>query len=73
MRVLVAGATGAIGRPLIDGLKQHGHSVFGLVRSSESARILTETGAETVIAMRSTRTRSGLRLGMCALMPSSMS
>jgi nucleoside-diphosphate-sugar epimerase len=34
---------------LIDGLKQHGHNVFGLVRSSESARILTEMGAETVI------------------------
>src|SRR5215469_63013 len=49
MRVLVAGATGAIGRPLIDGLKQHGHSVFGLVRSSESVRMLTEMGAEAVI------------------------
>jgi len=49
MRVLLAGATGAIGRPLIRGLKQHGHSAFGLVRSSESARMLTEMGAEAVI------------------------
>ena len=49
MRVLVAGATGAIGRPLIRGLKQHGHSVFGLVRSAESTRLLTEMGAEAVI------------------------
>ena len=49
MRVLLAGATGAIGRPLIRGLKQHGHSVFGLVRSAESTRMLTETGAEAVI------------------------
>ena len=49
MRVLLAGATGAIGRPLIHGLKQHGHSVFGLVRSAESTRMLTEMGAETVI------------------------
>ena len=52
MRVLLAGATGAIGRPLIRGLKQHGHSVFGLVRSaksSESTRMLTEMGAEAVI------------------------
>jgi uncharacterized protein YbjT (DUF2867 family) len=49
MRVLLAGATGAIGRPLIRGLKQHGHSVFGLVRSAESARMLTEMGAEAVI------------------------
>jgi len=49
MRVLLAGATGAIGRPLIRGLKQHGHSAFGLVRSSESARMLTEMGAEALI------------------------
>ena len=42
MRVLLAGATGAIGRPLIRGLKQHGHSVFGLVRSAESTRMLTD-------------------------------
>jgi nucleoside-diphosphate-sugar epimerase len=49
MRVLLAGATGAIGRPLIRGLKQHGHSVFGLVRSAESMRMLTVMGAEAVI------------------------
>ena len=48
MRVLLAGATGAIGRSLIDGLKQHGHSAFGLARSAESARILAEMGAEPV-------------------------
>jgi len=29
MRVLLAGATGAIGRPLIRGLREHGHGVFG--------------------------------------------
>src|SRR6266850_828230 len=49
MRVLLAGATGAIGRPLIRGLRQHGHSVFGLVRSAESTRMLTEMGAEALI------------------------
>src|SRR5215469_14042960 len=49
MRVLLAGATGAIGRPLIRGLKQHGHSVFGLVHSAESTHVLTEMGAEAVI------------------------
>jgi 2-alkyl-3-oxoalkanoate reductase len=49
VRVLLAGATGAIGRPLIRGLKQHGHSVFGLARSAESTRMLTEMGAEAVI------------------------
>jgi nucleoside-diphosphate-sugar epimerase len=49
MRVLVAGATGAIGRPLIRGLKQQGHSVFGLARSAEPAGTLAEMGAEAVI------------------------
>jgi nucleoside-diphosphate-sugar epimerase len=34
---------------LIHGLKQHEHSVFGLVRSAESTRMLTEMGAEAVI------------------------
>jgi 2-alkyl-3-oxoalkanoate reductase len=49
MRVLLAGATGAIGRPLICALKQQGHSVFGLVRSTKSASTLAEMGAEAVI------------------------
>ena len=49
MRVLLAGATGAIGRPLIRCLIQHGHSVFGFVRSAESTHMLTEMGAEAVI------------------------
>src|SRR5580700_4169703 len=49
MRVLLAGATGAIRRPLIRGLIHHGHSVFGLVRSAESTPMLTEMGAEAVI------------------------
>jgi nucleoside-diphosphate-sugar epimerase len=49
MRVLLAGATGAIGRPLIHALKRHGYSVFGLVRSAESARFLAELGAEPLI------------------------
>src|SRR6202047_5650389 len=52
MRVRLAGATGAIGRPLIHDLKQHRHSVFGLVRSAkspESTHMLTEMGAEALI------------------------
>ena len=49
MRVLLAGATGAIGSPLICGLKQHGHSVFGLVRSTESTHTLAEMYAEDLI------------------------
>jgi nucleoside-diphosphate-sugar epimerase len=35
---------------LIRGLKQHGHSVFGLVRSAESMHMLTEMGAEALIS-----------------------
>src|SRR5215469_12662928 len=49
MRVLLAGATGAIGRPLIRSLKQNGHSLFCLVRSAESTRILGDMGAEALI------------------------
>jgi nucleoside-diphosphate-sugar epimerase len=49
MRVLLAGATGAIGRPLIRGLKQRGHTVIGLVRSAERTRVLAEMDAEAVI------------------------
>jgi nucleoside-diphosphate-sugar epimerase len=50
MRLLVAGATGAIGRPLIRSLKESGHTVFGLVRSPDSGRALAEMGAEAVTA-----------------------
>ena len=65
MRVLVAGATGAIGRPLIRGLKQRGHSVFGLVRaakSPDSTRTLTEMGAEALIgdALDATSVRAAI-------------
>jgi nucleoside-diphosphate-sugar epimerase len=48
MKVLVAGATGAIGRPLIRLLKESGHAVFGLARSSDAERALVEMGAEAV-------------------------
>jgi nucleoside-diphosphate-sugar epimerase len=49
MRLLLAGPTGAIGPPLIRGLKQQRHWVFGLVRSAESTRILAEMDVEAVI------------------------
>ena len=50
MKVLVAGATGAIGRPLIRRLKESGHAVFGLARSSGSASAIVEMGAEAITA-----------------------
>jgi 2-alkyl-3-oxoalkanoate reductase len=50
MRILLAGATGAIGRPLIRCLREGGHTVFGMARSPESARVLAEAGAGAVTA-----------------------
>jgi nucleoside-diphosphate-sugar epimerase len=50
MRVLIAGATGAIGRPLVQCLRASRHDVFALTRSPASASALNEIGAEAVIA-----------------------
>jgi nucleoside-diphosphate-sugar epimerase len=50
MRVLIAGATGAIGRPLIRCLKQDRHTVFALVRSPDSSHVVTQLGAEPITA-----------------------
>src|SRR5579883_365486 len=50
MRVFVAGATGAIGRPLLAQLLAQGHEVIALTRSSEKAQILTKQGVEPAIA-----------------------
>jgi len=46
MRVVIAGATGAIGRPLIGRLLAAGHDVAGLIRSETAARTLRDWGAE---------------------------
>ena len=50
MRVLIGGATGAIGRPLIGFLRERGHAVFALARSPDSARMIAGMGAQAVIA-----------------------
>ena len=50
MKVLIAGASGAIGRPLIRCLRENRHAVTALVRSSESSRTVAEAGAESVVA-----------------------
>ena len=50
MRIFVAGATGAIGRPLIGQLLAKGHDVVTLTRSPEKARTLAEQGVEPAIA-----------------------
>jgi D-arabinose 1-dehydrogenase-like Zn-dependent alcohol dehydrogenase len=50
MRILIAGASGAIGRPLVRRLKANQHEVFALTKSRDSAPALKEIGAEPVIA-----------------------
>jgi nucleoside-diphosphate-sugar epimerase len=49
MRVLVAGATGVIGRPLVKQLREAGHEVSGTTRSEERAEIVRALGAEPVV------------------------
>ena len=48
MRILIAGATGAIGRPLVCRLNENRHAVFAVARSPQSSRSLAELGAEPV-------------------------
>jgi len=50
MNVLVAGATGAIGRPLISALVSARHNVFGMTSSKLGLQTLKEDGAEGLLA-----------------------
>jgi nucleoside-diphosphate-sugar epimerase len=50
MNVFVAGATGALGRPLIKQLVERGHEVTGMTRSESKQELLRELGAKPVIA-----------------------
>jgi nucleoside-diphosphate-sugar epimerase len=50
VKVFVAGATGAIGRPLIKSLTLAGHTTFGMVRSQSSSASLSGSGAQPIIA-----------------------
>jgi nucleoside-diphosphate-sugar epimerase len=49
MKVFLAGATGAIGRPLVDRLLAAGHDVVGTTRTDERAARLRAAGAEPVV------------------------
>lgn len=49
MRVFVAGATGAVGRPLVRQLVARGHEVTGLTRDEGRARWLRDAGATAVV------------------------
>lgn len=50
MKVLVAGATGAIGRPLVVELVGRGHEVFGMTRSESKREQIESLGAKAVVA-----------------------
>jgi nucleoside-diphosphate-sugar epimerase len=50
MRVVVAGATGVIGRPLVARLLAGGHRVVGMTRSESGAERLRAAGAEPAVA-----------------------
>lgn len=50
MRVLVAGATGVIGRQLVPRLVSAGHAVGGMTRHAEKAATLRQAGAEPLVA-----------------------
>lgn len=50
MRILVAGATGAIGRQLLPRLIDAGHEVVGMVRDEAKRDSLRALGAEAVVA-----------------------
>jgi 2-alkyl-3-oxoalkanoate reductase len=50
MRILVAGATGAIGLELVPQLIAAGHDVIGTTRTAAKAEIIRRMGAEPVIA-----------------------
>jgi nucleoside-diphosphate-sugar epimerase len=49
MRIFVAGATGAIGRPLVRQLIAAGHTVTGMTRTPEKTGWLLERGAAAVV------------------------
>ncbi|MBV8071177.1 MAG: NAD(P)-dependent oxidoreductase [Acidobacteriaceae bacterium] len=50
MKVLVAGATGAIGKPLLGCLRAAGHELFALVRSPDRTGALAAAGADEIVA-----------------------
>lgn len=50
MKVLLAGATGALGMPLVRRLTKAGHEVTGITRTEAGAGVLWDLGASSVIA-----------------------
>lgn len=50
MKILVAGASGALGRQLVPMLVERGHEVTGMTRTTAKQGLLRELGAEPVVA-----------------------
>jgi len=50
MKVLLAGATGAIGRPLVAAISDHGHQVHAIIRNPADKDRIAEVGAVPVVA-----------------------
>jgi nucleoside-diphosphate-sugar epimerase len=50
MRVLLAGASGAIGQALVRQLNAAGETAIGMARSPQAARVLAGAGAESILA-----------------------
>ncbi len=50
MKIFIAGATGALGMPLVRALVAENHEVVGLARSSEKGKVLEEAGAAVAVA-----------------------
>jgi nucleoside-diphosphate-sugar epimerase len=50
MKIFVAGATGAVGRPLVAQLVKRGHEVVGTTRSESKQGLLRDLGARPVVA-----------------------
>ena len=50
MRILVAGATGAVGRSLLPRLIAAGHEVVGTTRTPEKVGLIRQLGGEALVA-----------------------
>ena len=50
MKIFIAGATGAVGRPLVSACIKAGHAVIGLTRTPARAQLIRAMGAEPAIA-----------------------
>jgi len=50
MKIFIAGATGAVGRPLVSACIKAGHSVIGLTRTPAKAGLIRAMGAEPAVA-----------------------